>query len=295
MKYEYDSRKNCASQMKREQFFSVSHFAIPLPTVNCQLSTVNWTHTFSAKERDTETGYSYFGSRYYSSDLSIWLSVDPMSDKYPSLSPYVYCANNPIKLVDPNGEEFGDYFNQYGKYLGTDNVDNGKVLIIDDNLWNSIEDVFTTKGEDGTRIISQGIGEFLSDKPSSLDLSDDAIQKIVGHYNSTGLKLNRGNKGALNTEFNGSEKSYTKKLTINISKWRNHSFLDNYYDIKNSFDHEKGHITQCEEMGIVMYDKLTLFQQEKYAVDYQKSQPAFSRTSEKYKKWVETYLQGKKK
>ena len=62
------------------------------------------TYTFSAKEKDTETGYSYFGSRYYSSDLSIWLSVDPMSDKYPSLSPYTYCANNPIKLVDPNGE-----------------------------------------------------------------------------------------------------------------------------------------------------------------------------------------------
>ena len=62
-------------------------------------------HTFSAKEKDTETGLSYFGARYYSSDLSIWLSVDPMSDKYPSLSPYTYCANNPIKLVDPNGEE----------------------------------------------------------------------------------------------------------------------------------------------------------------------------------------------
>ena len=62
-------------------------------------------HTFSAKERDAETGLSYFGARYYSSDLSIWLSVDPMSDKYPSLSPYVYCADNPVKLVDPNGEE----------------------------------------------------------------------------------------------------------------------------------------------------------------------------------------------
>lgn len=59
--------------------------------------------TFSAKEKDTETGYSYFGARYYSSDLSIWLSVDPMSDKYPSLSPYTYCANNPIKLTDPDG------------------------------------------------------------------------------------------------------------------------------------------------------------------------------------------------
>lgn len=44
-------------------------------------------------------------ARYYHSTLSIWLSVDPMSDKYPSMSPYTYCANNPVKLVDPNGEK----------------------------------------------------------------------------------------------------------------------------------------------------------------------------------------------
>ena len=63
----------------------------------------NAMYTFSAKEKDTETGYSYFGSRYYNSDLSIWLSVDPMAAKYPSTSPYAYCRNNPIRLVDPNG------------------------------------------------------------------------------------------------------------------------------------------------------------------------------------------------
>ena len=74
------------------------------------------TYTFSAKERDTETGLSYFGARYYSSDLSIWLSVDPKSDKYPSLSPYVYCADNPVKLVDPNGEEIYE-FDESGKFL----------------------------------------------------------------------------------------------------------------------------------------------------------------------------------
>ncbi len=62
--------------------------------------------TFSAKERDVETGLSYFGSRYYSSDLSIWLSVDPQAAKYPGLSPFTYCADNPVKLVDPNGEQW---------------------------------------------------------------------------------------------------------------------------------------------------------------------------------------------
>ncbi len=62
-------------------------------------------YTFSGKERDEETGYSYFGARYYNSSYSIWMSVDPMANKYPSLSPYVYCGNNPVKLVDPSGEE----------------------------------------------------------------------------------------------------------------------------------------------------------------------------------------------
>ena len=75
-------------------------------TAHYSLLTANSTYTFSAKEKDVETGLSYFGSRYYSSDLSVWLSVDPMASKYPSLSPYTYFADNPVKLVDPNGERF---------------------------------------------------------------------------------------------------------------------------------------------------------------------------------------------
>ena len=73
--------------------------------VNQRTGSFSSMYTFSAKEKDIETGYSYFGARYYTSDLSIWLSVDPMAAKYPSLNPYTYCANNPVKLVDPNGEE----------------------------------------------------------------------------------------------------------------------------------------------------------------------------------------------
>ncbi len=37
--------------------------------------------------------------------MTLWLSVDPLADKYPSISPYVYCAWNPIKLIDPDGRD----------------------------------------------------------------------------------------------------------------------------------------------------------------------------------------------
>ena len=61
----------------------------------------------TGKERDEETGYGYFGARYMDHELmTMWLSVDPLADKYPNISPYAYCAWNPIKLVDPDGREF---------------------------------------------------------------------------------------------------------------------------------------------------------------------------------------------
>ena len=63
--------------------------------------------TFTGKEKDEETGYGYFGARYMDHELmTSWLSVDPMADKYPSISPYAYCAWNPVKLVDPDGMEW---------------------------------------------------------------------------------------------------------------------------------------------------------------------------------------------
>ena len=88
---------------------------------------------FTGKERDSETGFSYFGARYYDSDLMTgWLSVDPMADKYPGLSPYAYCANNPVKLVDPDGRMIGDYYDAQGNYLGWDGKDDNNVYIVTD-------------------------------------------------------------------------------------------------------------------------------------------------------------------
>ena len=98
------------------------------PYVNQHPAGYQERYTFTGKERDEETGYGYFGARYMDHELmTMWLSVDPMMDKYPGISPYNYCMWNPVKLVDPDGNivlpypgskpEFIDYLNQVKAYL----------------------------------------------------------------------------------------------------------------------------------------------------------------------------------
>ena len=73
--------------------------------------------SFTGKERDGETGFGYFGARYMDHELmTMWLSVDPMADKYPSLNPYNYCTWNPIKLIDPDGTDTIKFYLNNGTF-----------------------------------------------------------------------------------------------------------------------------------------------------------------------------------
>ena len=65
-----------------------------------QASTGDGRYKFTSKERDTETRDDYFGTRYYDSWLGRWLQVDPLADESPDVSPYVYCNDNPVSILD---------------------------------------------------------------------------------------------------------------------------------------------------------------------------------------------------
>jgi RHS repeat-associated protein len=66
---------------------------------------------FTGKELDKEShiGLYYFGARYYDPSIGRFISVDPLADKYPGLTPYHYAANNPLKYVDPDGRKVEIY------------------------------------------------------------------------------------------------------------------------------------------------------------------------------------------
>jgi RHS repeat-associated protein len=80
---------------------------------NSQFST---NFLFNAKELDNETGLYYYGARYLDPTGAMWLSVDPMWEKYAGMSPYNYCMGNPVKLVDPDGREIEEGQSYVDKY-----------------------------------------------------------------------------------------------------------------------------------------------------------------------------------
>lgn len=47
-----------------------------------------------------------FGARWYDPLLGRFTTIDPMAEKYYSTSPYVYCNNDPVNAVDPDGRDW---------------------------------------------------------------------------------------------------------------------------------------------------------------------------------------------
>ena len=63
-------------------------------------------YKWGGKEYVGELDSYDFGARYYTTSIPRWTTMDPLCEKYYSISPYAYCAGNPVNLMDPDGTEF---------------------------------------------------------------------------------------------------------------------------------------------------------------------------------------------
>ena len=80
---------------------------------------------FTGKEDqapDFAVPFTDFGARHYSPALRRWLVPNPLSEKYYGISPYAYCAGDPVNLVDPDGREGVKYVDENGNLVVESNV-----------------------------------------------------------------------------------------------------------------------------------------------------------------------------
>jgi len=91
-------------------------------------------YKFNGKELDNETGMYYYGARYYEPRLSVWMSVDPMIEKYARMSSYNYCINNPLRYIDPDGRDEYEFTSAgYIKNVKSTEFDSFHKVTIDKN------------------------------------------------------------------------------------------------------------------------------------------------------------------
>ena len=136
---------------------------------------------FTGKELDEETNYYYFGARYLDPRTSRWISADPAMGDYVPQAPvndearkrngnlpgqggvfntvnfhvFGYAGNNPVKMVDPDGNDFYNFSN--------------KDIVV--------------KPEDGDSVLVHP-GEMYKGKIDGAVLSDMTVIKVTDHKKS---------------------------------------------------------------------------------------------------------------
>ena len=64
--------------------------------------------------------------------------MDALAGEYAAISPFVYVANNPIFLIDPDGNSIIDYYDHMGNYLGNDGQGTSGQRVISKKKYNEV-------------------------------------------------------------------------------------------------------------------------------------------------------------
>ncbi|MFP5471665.1 MAG: RHS repeat-associated core domain-containing protein [Bacteroidia bacterium] len=125
-------------------------------------------YLFNGKELDEETGFYYYGARYYNPQTSIWLSVDPLADKYPNMSPYIYTANNPVNYIDPDGRKITDPIDRLKSYI-SDNISNIQYALKESYAETSEDPGFKYEPAGTVREVAYSLGKQTEGLPYTTD------------------------------------------------------------------------------------------------------------------------------
>ena len=135
-------------------------------------------HKYNGKEFDNMYGlntYDY-GARQYNPVTLRWDRVDPMCEEDYGTSPYVYCANDPIKHVDPDGRKVRPCKKSFDIIKNTLPLDARQYVSIDENGYIDVSLLNQYTGESGNFNSLKTLAE------SSMDISVTSLQQTQYLY-----------------------------------------------------------------------------------------------------------------
>lgn len=146
-----------------------------------------------------------------------FLTIDPNAEDYFSISPYVFCLNNPINLIDPDGRSV---------YMLLYTVGNSREE--DDNMFRAaaetrMKDIMSSKGFNPKQdiVIMKGI----SDLGEISDIVNNIVSTYSGQYGATaefGLWSHSGLDGPVGTVLTSSNS--LGSIQMNMQGWGNIDF-----------------------------------------------------------------------
>ena len=140
-------------------------------------------YSFNAKELDEETGMYYYEARYYKPP--VFTSRDPMFEKYFWITPYAYCANNPVKYVDPSGEEISTHVDKDGNVIESYDDGNLGVFMHSDEEINDYNTNGTRLENDFDKMVGVTLYEKSFEKGDKIDLESNQAEQWLNAFEGT--------------------------------------------------------------------------------------------------------------
>lgn len=195
----------------------MQYYPYGLPTDNCYNSDFQ-PYKYGEKEFIETHGYDVYDyeTRMYYPAIGRFMTMDPMAESYYSISPYAYCANNPILYVDPSGKVFETAWDVASFIIGAVSLDEN---LRNGNYWDAALDGVGML-MDAAAILLPGVPggasasiQALRGTETQLAKNGDKVQKVTSFLRDT--KRGRDNEALVLKKF-GLTKN-TKKFPVKIT------------------------------------------------------------------------------
>jgi len=218
-------------------------------------------YLFGGKEFDRKFELNLYdsGARFYDATRNQWTTMDPLAETHPEISPYAFCANNPVNLIDPDGMDWYQWQDDNGNQATFWQDGDAKTVDYNGQTYNNIGTTYThdigggtsityTQNEatsmtftgiDGSSFVAQGTG-------TGCKIASDQML-ANGGVNSNGERIN-----VVNADANGVATTATSNATRGINAVDN--ALENGNPIEVGVDYKPRQVNNIPPNGDGMTD-----------------------------------------